>query len=135
VRERKNRGMPVRGRVLLLLLICAAAGVTACGDGPADTTSSRVPPPKRFVAPEIPLESCKNGETISGTHVQVAGMTCADADRIIKQFTTAFTDENLTKTVVDRGNGWRCYQQLSPSRFSVQEVCWRGNEQVLLFRK
>jgi hypothetical protein len=126
--------MRLRGCVHPLLL-AAAIAVTGCGDDSADTTTSRVPPPERFEAPAIPLESCTNAETISGTHVQVSGMTCADADRILKQFTTAFTDENLAKPVVDRGNGWRCYQQLSPSGFSVQEVCWRGNEQVLLFRK
>ena len=122
-------------RVLRLGLACVAVGISGCGDEPEGTTTSRVPPPERFTAPEIPLEGCTNAEVISGHGVQVAGMTCEDADRILKQFTTAFTDENLTKTVVDRGNGWRCYQRLSPSGFSVQQVCWRGNQQVLLFQK
>lgn len=124
-----------RARVLQLVLACAAVGIFGCGEESEETTTSRVPPPERFTAPEIPLESCRNADVISGHGVQVTGMTCEDADRILKQFTTAFTDENLSKTVVDRGNGWRCYQQLSPSGFSVQEVCWRGNEQVLLFQK
>jgi hypothetical protein len=121
--------------VLRLVLAFAALAISGCGDEATETTTSRVPPPERFTAPAVPLESCKNEQTISGTHVQLAGMTCADADRILKSFTTAFTDENLTKAVVERGNDWRCYQHISPSGFSVQEVCWRSNEQVLLFRK
>jgi hypothetical protein len=93
-----------------------------------------VPPPERFRAPEVRLEECDQADVASGYDVRVTGMTCADANRVLKPFTTAFSDENLRKPLVDRGNGWRCYQRLF-GEFSVEEVCWRGEEQVLIFRK
>lgn len=129
--------MDCKASIRRIVAGCIAVAMAGCSGGgsPDATTSSRVPPPVRFVAPEVPLQSCRNNEVISGHGVEIGGMTCQDADRILKQFTTAFTDANLEKTVVDRGNGWRCYQELSASGFSVQEVCWRGTEQVLLFRK
>lgn len=93
-----------------------------------------VPAPTRFVAPEIPLTNCR-GPGVGGRDVRVVGMSCADADEIVSSFATAFSDRNLDKELVERGHGWRCYQRIFGGGYSVEETCWRGTDQVFIFKK
>lgn len=94
-----------------------------------------MPAPTRFHAPKVPLTKCTGSEVIGGHDVRVAGMSCAVADEILSSFTTAFSDRNLAKALVERGHGWRCYQRIFGGGFSVEETCWRGRDQVVIFKK
>lgn len=100
--------------------------------------SDRELPPPSSEAVEVPLSACTSQELGAGgggTHVHVAGTTCSAAGAILSRFTTAFSDENLKIPIVDRGNGWRCFQRLYGGGYRVQEVCWRGADQVIMFEK
>lgn len=123
---------------LIILCIALAFGWSSCGsasDGGRSESQGQVPAPEKFEAPEIPSEQCKGPEIVGGHDVRVAGMSCGDAARILQDFTTAFSDENVSKPLVERGNGWRCFQQIFEGGFPLQEVCWRGEGQVLIFNK
>lgn len=123
---------------VLVAALLALVG-SGCNDDERDaetdasgTRTGTVPRPERFIAREIDLIECEQG---SGSRIRVAGMTCAEAAPITKDITTSFADENLRKEVVERGNGWRCFQRLFRGGAFVELVCWRGDRQVLIFQK
>jgi hypothetical protein len=121
------------GREHVPELVSAAEHFSAAISG---LSPEAVPEPTRFVAPEVPLTKCLGSDRVVGGHdVRVAGMSCADADEILSSFTTAFSDRNLAKELVERGHGWRCYQRIFGGGYSVEETCWRDEGQVVIFKK
>jgi hypothetical protein len=56
------------------------------------------------------------------------------ARRIAKVITQGFSDENLKKELLSRGNGWRCHQRLFRDGFAVEAICWR-RQVVIAFTK
>lgn len=140
-------------RLALVLLTATALASGGCGGGEEDSdddaaraesgqaagaTVGEAPQPTRF-ARDLGMTTCLHNDLPGigvGTGSQVAGgLTCAEVPRLIDSFTTGFTDENLTKPLVDRGRGWTCWQHVSPSGFSVREVCWNEGGEVFVFKK
>lgn len=124
----------VRWSLIHVVAVAAVAAGCAGDEQGRDGVKStaEVPKPERFAAREVELTRCRQG---SGSKIRVAGMNCKRAAPITKEITTAFADANLRKEVVDRGNGWRCFQRLFDGAAAVEQVCWRGRGQVLIFEK
>lgn len=124
-------------------LLYAAFGCADNADPPATnqsetpSASAAVPPPVKYDAPAVQTTSCspRSLKEGGGYAVKVSEMTCANAGEILKDFTTAFSDRNLSRTLVDRGHGWTCHQRLFGGGNSVEQICWRPQGQVLIFRK
>lgn len=118
----------------------------ACGEGsdagatattPSRGRSTDVPAPVPYRAPKIPTRACNGPDVRGGFGVVAHHVTCKRVGEILQTFTTAFSDKNLRKPLVDRGHGWRCFQRLEEDGFPVDLVCWRDSrrQEMIAFSK